>query len=90
AGASFAEAITSPAGAAAARVHVAADSERPAGEWNSADIVCREGEISVTINGVAQNRVTGASLHAGRIGLQFEGTPFAVRAVRIEPLAAGK
>jgi hypothetical protein len=42
----------------------------------------------VTINGVAQNHVTGASLHAGRIGLQFEGAPFAVRAVRIEPLPA--
>jgi len=87
AGATFAEPVTSPAGAAAARVHSAADSERPAGEWNSGDIVCRGGEITVTINGVEQNRVTGCSAHAGRIGLQFEGAPFAVRAVRIESLA---
>lgn len=90
AGATFAEPITSAPGAALARGHTAADSEHPAGEWNSADIVCRDGEISVTINGVAQNRVTGASLHAGRVGLQFEGAPFAVRAVRIESLAAAK
>lgn len=87
AGATFAEPITSPAGAAAARGHTAADSERPAGEWNRADIVCRGGEITVTINGVEQNHVTGCSARAGRIGLQFEGTPFAVRAVQIEPLA---
>lgn len=87
AGASFAEAITSAPGAAAARVRVASDSERPAGEWNTAEIVCRDGEISVAINGVAQNHVTGASLREGRIGLQFEGAPFAVRAMRIEPLA---
>lgn len=90
AGATFAEPITSAAGAAAARGHAAADSEKPAGEWNSADIVCRDGEISVTINGVAQNHVTGTSLRAGRIGLQFEGAPFAVRAVRVESLAAAR
>lgn len=90
AGATFAEAITSAPGAAAARVRAGADSEQPAGEWNRADIVCRDGEISVTINGVAQNHVTGASLHSGRIGLQFEGAPFAVRAVRIESLPAAK
>lgn len=86
AGATFAEPITSPAGAAAARGRTAADSERPAGEWNSCDVVCRGGEITVTINGVEQNRVTGCSARAGRIGLQFEGAPFAVRAVRIESL----
>ncbi len=90
AGATFAEPITSAPGAAAARVHAAADSEHPAGEWNRADIVCREGEISVSINGVAQNHVTGASLRAGRIGLQFEGAPFAIRAVRIESLTPAR
>lgn len=90
AGASFAEPITSAPSAAAARVHTAADSEHAAGEWNSADIVCRGAEISVTINGVAQNHITGASLRAGRIGLQFEGAPFAVRAVRIEPLVGAQ
>lgn len=90
AGATFAEPITSAAGAAAAHVRTAADSEKPAGEWNSADIVCRGNEIEVTINGVAQNKITGVSVSEGRIGLQFEGAPFAVRGVRIESLGATK
>ena len=44
------------------KAHTAADGEKPAGEWNSCDITCRNDTIEVTINGVAQeNRVTGCS-----------------------------
>jgi len=84
AGAGFAEPLTSPPGAATAiRAHTAADSEKPAGEWNSCDILCRDGTVEVTINGVLQNKVTGATPHAGRIGFQFEGTPFELRRVSV-------
>jgi hypothetical protein len=87
AGATFAESFTTPPGANPSfRAHSAADSEKPAGEWNSADIVCRGDTIEVTINGVAQNQVTKASPAAGRIGFQLEGVPFEIRNVRIEPL----
>lgn len=86
AGATFSEPLTSPAGATQVKAHSGADAERPAGEWNRGEIICRGGEIAVTVNGMALNRVTGCSESAGRIGLQFEGAPFAVRAVRIEPL----
>jgi hypothetical protein len=84
AGATFAEPLTSPAGAATAiRAHTAPDSEQPAGEWNACDILCRDGTVEVTINGVLQNRVTAASPRAGRIGFQFEGTPFELRRVSV-------
>lgn len=84
AGAGFAEPLTSAPGAATAlRAHSAPDSEKPAGEWNTCDILCRDGTIEVTINGVLQNKVSGVTPRAGRIGFQFEGTPFDLRRVSV-------
>ncbi len=84
AGATFAEPLTSPPGATTPiRAHTAPDSEKPAGEWNACDILCRDGIVEVTINGVRQNRVTAALPRAGRIGFQFEGTPFELRRVSV-------
>ncbi|SFF99356.1 protein of unknown function [Duganella sp. CF458] len=83
AGAKFAEPLTGDKPPVRARV--AASSERPAGEWNSADIVSRDGVIEVTMNGVAQNRVSGAAPREGRIGFQLEGTPYELRHVELTP-----
>lgn len=84
AGAAFAEPLTSAPGAAPAiKAHTAPDSEKPAGEWNTCDITCRGDTLEVVINGVLQNRVTGTSLQAGKIGFQFEGTPFELRGVTV-------
>jgi hypothetical protein len=85
AGAAFSEPLTSTPGAAPAiRARMAADSERPVGEWNSMDVTCRDGAITVAINGVPQNRVTAASPRAGRIAFQLEGVPYELRNLRIE------
>ena len=87
AGATFAEKLTSAPGAATPQLaHAAPDSERPFGEWNSADITCRGDTVEVTINGVPQNRITKSAPAAGKIGFQLEGMPFEVRNVRITPL----
>lgn len=87
AGASFAEPLTSAPGAATAiKAHSAADSEKPAGEWNTCDITCRGGTVEVTINGVRQNSVSGCSLQEGKIGFQFEGAPFELRRVTVVAL----
>ena len=87
AGASFTEALTSKPGAyPAIKGHTAPDAERPAGEWNSMDVVSRDGTVEVTINGVPQNRVSGAQPREGRIGFQFEGAPYELRNVIIVPL----
>lgn len=84
AGATFAEPLTSAPGAATPiKAHTAPDSEKPAGEWNRCDITCRGDTIEVVINGVAQNRVTGCSRPAGKIGFQFEGAPFELRHVTV-------
>jgi hypothetical protein len=87
AGAAFAEPLTSAPGASPAlKAHTAPDSEKPAGEWNTADITCRGDTIEVVINGVPQNRVAGCSLREGKIGFQFEGAPFELRRVTVVAL----
>lgn len=84
AGASFAEPLTGDK--PPLKAHVAASSEKPAGEWNSADIVSRDGTIEVTVNGVLQNRISNAAPREGRIGFQLEGTPYELRHVTLVPL----
>ena len=87
AGATFGEPLSSPPGAATPLLSRSApDSERPVGEWNSCDIICRDDTIEVVINGVVQNRVTHCSLTEGRVGFQLEGTPFELRNVSVTPL----
>lgn len=87
AGASFAEPLTSAAGASVPiKAHIAADSERPVGEWNSCDIVARNGAVEVSVNGVLQNTASALAPQAGRIGFQLEGTPYELRHVTLVPL----
>jgi hypothetical protein len=87
AGATFGEPLSTPPGAKTPQLnHAAPDSERPAGEWNTCDIVCRDDTIEVVINGVLQNRVTRCSLREGHVGFQLEGTPFELRNVSVTPL----
>jgi hypothetical protein len=87
AGASFAEPLTSAAGAPVRiKARMAADSEKPAGEWNSCDIVARDGTVQVSINGVLQNTASKVEPHEGRIGFQLEGAPYELRRVTLTPI----
>lgn len=52
--------------------------EKPAGEWNEAEIVCKGKEITVYVNGQLQNRCTADSID-GYIALQSEGGPLEFR-----------
>ena len=61
-----------------------ASSEKPDGEWNLARVEVREAKITSYINGVLQNQCT-ASRTEGHIGLQSEGGPLKIRAVRLTP-----
>jgi hypothetical protein len=61
-------------------------SEKPMGQWNSADVLCQDGTVVCRINGVLQNRATAVSAASGQIGLQLEGYPYEVRSIRLEPL----
>ena len=61
-------------------------SEKPVGEWNQCDIVCRSNTVTVRVNGVLQNEVTGSSVSSGAIGLQAEGKLVEFRNLELEPL----
>ena len=88
AGATFAEPATSAPGAQPViKTRTGGDSELSPGEWNSVDIVCRDGTVDVAVNGVAQNRVTAVQPSAGRIGFQLEGAPYQLRNVTLVRLA---
>ena len=60
--------------------------EKPPGEWNSYDIVCNGDSIQLTINGVLQNKGTGAKPSSGAICLQSEGSPIQFRNIYLKPL----
>lgn len=86
AGAVFAEKLSTPPEAKTPQLDRRGDSEKPVGEWNVCDIVCRNGVIEVTLNGVLQNKVTDANPGAGKVGFQLEGTPYELRNVVLTPL----
>jgi len=67
--------------------HQQPSSEKPAGEWNTCDLVCRGDTIECAINGVRQNRLTHCVPAAGQIGFQLEGAPYELRHLRLTPLA---
>lgn len=59
-------------------------SEKPAGEWNEANIFVKNGVITVYINGVYQNTGTNKQKD-GYIGLQSEGNNIQYRNVTVTP-----
>ena len=63
-----------------------ASSEKPPGEWNACDIVCRANTITIRVNGVLQNEITGTSSVSGAIGLQAEGKLVEFRNLVLKPL----
>ncbi|MDR1009909.1 MAG: DUF1080 domain-containing protein [Opitutaceae bacterium] len=60
--------------------------EKPDGEWNRYDIVCQGDTITLTVNGVEQNRATGVTVQEGHICLQSEGAPAEFRNITLTPL----
>ncbi len=57
-------------------------SENPIGQWNTAEIACKDGEISVRINGVLQN-IGHVKYKSGNIALQSEGDRIEFRKVEL-------
>ena len=56
--------------------------EKPVGEWNSMDFVCRDGVIKAFLNGVFINEARCED-REGYIGIQSEGGPMDFRNIRI-------
>lgn len=60
--------------------------EKPIGEWNSYEIVCDGGKITLNVNGEIVNEGMGAEALPGKIALQSEGTEIHFRNIRLTPL----
>lgn len=60
--------------------------EKPLGEWNRYEAVCKGNTIRLYINGLLQNTATETTVTSGYIGLQSEGTPIEFRNIVLEPL----
>ncbi|MCH9728060.1 MAG: DUF1080 domain-containing protein [Planctomycetes bacterium] len=58
----------------------------PVGKWHKCVIVCRQGTISVTINGVKLGEVNGCSPNNGAIAIQSEGSEIHFRNLVVEIL----
>jgi hypothetical protein len=60
--------------------------EKPLGEWNRYEVICKGNTIRLYINGLLQNTATETTVTSGYIGLQSEGTPVEFRNIVLEPL----
>lgn len=63
----------------------APSSEKPQGEWNSANIFIIDGVMTIYVNGAFQNMGTNPCLE-GHIGLQSEGGSIEFRNVTVTPI----
>ena len=61
-------------------------SEKPLGQWNSYDIICKDDWVLVMVNGLLQNLGTKCSEKGGKICLQSEGAAIEYRNIYVEPL----
>ena len=59
--------------------------EKPAGEWNTAEIICQGNHIQAYVNGTLMNEAH-FDRSEGRIALQSEGGPLEIRNVYIVPV----
>ncbi len=65
---------------------LAGSSEKPVGEWNTMEVVCKGNTIEVSVNGVVQNKGTNVNLNSGSICLQSEGKDIQFRNVFLNKL----
>ena len=65
---------------------MADSSEKPDGEWNSVEIVVKGDTVTVSVNGVLQNKGHSAYTEAGAICLQSEGGAIEFRNITVGPV----
>lgn len=68
------------------RVKKEGDNEYPNGEWNTVEIISRDGKLTHKINDKVVNRGTSPNITEGRILIQSEGAEIYYRKVEIKKL----
>ncbi|MBX3365599.1 MAG: DUF1080 domain-containing protein [Phycisphaeraceae bacterium] len=77
---------TDPARTSGRNTRKTLDAERPAGEWNTYEIIVYKGEVILRVNGIEVNRAWDVEEVAGKICLQSEGTEIQFRNIRLVEL----
>jgi hypothetical protein len=67
---------------------MAASNEKPVGQWNTMEVVCKANTIEVYVNGSLQNKGTGLTADKGSICLQSEGKDIEFRDVYLTRLSS--
>lgn len=67
-------------------IKMAESSEKPIGEWNTMEVICKGNTITVYVNGVLQNKGSEVTVSEGYICLQSEGKDIEFRNVYLSPL----
>jgi hypothetical protein len=71
----------------ARRIHNLTDgSEKPLGEWNTMEIVCKGDEVMVSVNSTVVNHGFKSTAVSGRIAIQSEGVEVEFRKVELTRL----
>ena len=65
---------------------LALSSEKPTGEWNTMEVICKSNTIEVFVNGTLQNKGTNVSVSKGSICLQSEEKDVEFRNVYLDKL----
>jgi hypothetical protein len=58
--------------------------EKPVGEWNFMEVICKANTIEVYVNGILMNKATGVNVTSGHICLQSEGKMIEFRNVWLQ------
>jgi len=62
------------------------DVEKPAGQWNKAEIICKGDTVISMLNGQVVNQATRGSFTAGKILFQSEGAEVFFRRIELHPV----
>lgn len=62
------------------------DSEKPLGDWNTMEIVCKGAEVIVHVNGDLVNHGHNCTVTKGQIAIQAEGAEVEFRKLELTPL----
>jgi hypothetical protein len=60
--------------------------EKPLREWNTMEVVCRQGDVTVFLNGTKINEALDCVVRSGKIMLQSEGSEIFFRRVELQSL----
>ncbi|MDA0765837.1 MAG: DUF1080 domain-containing protein [Verrucomicrobia bacterium] len=66
------------------------DSEKPLGEWNMMEIVCKGGEVVVHLNGDLVNHGKECTVEEGQLAVQAEGAEVEFRKLELTPLGESR